>query len=120
MNSISDRYVIANGGNNPHFSPLEVISCTYDQTYTINYKNYVDHPEELSPLACQGGYPEAACLFSEKNGVGFDNGKTQQWLDSGWVVVQTQIQWNVIIIFCLIAHNFRRTILKLWKVVLNH
>ena len=82
MNSISDRYVIANGGKNPHFSPLEVISCTYGQTYTINYKNYADHPEELSPLACQGGYPEAACLFSEKNGVGFDNGNTQRWLDS--------------------------------------
>ena len=82
MNAISDRYVIANGGKNPHFSPLEVIACSFNQTYEINYKNYRQHPQEYSPVACQGGFPEAACLFSEKNGVSMDNGQTQQWLNS--------------------------------------
>ena len=81
MNAISDRYSIMNKVPNPHFSPLDVITCTNGQTYNLSYKNYEGQAGDISPQACFGGYPEAACLFSEKTGLIPDNGRTSTWLD---------------------------------------
>ena len=81
MNSISDRYSITNNVKNPHFSPLGVITCTFGKDYIIDYKNYKHHPQDYSPIACLGGYPEVACLFSERSGVTPDDGRSEKWLE---------------------------------------
>ena len=59
--------------------PLEVITCTYSINFDIHFKNYQKNPQNYKPVACGGGFPEAACLFSENHKLSLDNGKTEKW-----------------------------------------